>query len=112
MCFDKCAQLEDPWDNWQTPPRSLGGCPEHLPIRHGPQTEPQPWQHHGLPGHLAISFNIMTEHMGPLGCSVEAAAAWTNLFLVSLLFCAISHFQILMQFHVSVIGMEELTAAT
>lgn len=28
----------------------------------------------------------MTEHMGLLGCSVEAAAAWANLFLASLFF--------------------------
>lgn len=39
MWFDKYVELEDPWDNWRNPPRSLGGCPEHLPIRHGPQAE-------------------------------------------------------------------------
>lgn len=37
--IDKWVELEDPWENWRNPPRSLGGCPEHLPIRHGPQAE-------------------------------------------------------------------------
>lgn len=39
MWFDKCVELEDPWDNWRNPTRSVGGCPEHLPIRHGPQAK-------------------------------------------------------------------------
>lgn len=45
--------------------------------------EPWLWQRQGLICHLAISFHVMTEHMGLLDCSVEAPAAWTNLFLVS-----------------------------
>lgn len=110
MQFDKCVELEDPWDNWHNCHRSLGGCLEHLPW----SWEPRLWQCHRSICHLAISFHVVTEHMGPLSCLWslhQSMEVWTNLFLASLFFVPYQISKFSCSF-TSVIGMEVLTAAT